>query len=85
MARIICDYCGTEYDDTEQRCPLCGSIQEDQSAAEVDLPLLDDLPSERRSAGRRTERRSGNAPAAGAGRERARRTAETGFPAASAS
>ena len=53
MARIICDYCGTEYDDTEQRCPLCGSIQEDQSAAEVDLPVLDDLPSERRSAGGR--------------------------------
>lgn len=28
MARIICDYCGTEYEDTQQRCPLCGSINQ---------------------------------------------------------
>lgn len=30
MARIICDYCGTEYDDMQQRCPLCGSINQNE-------------------------------------------------------
>lgn len=28
MARITCDYCGTQYDDIQQRCPLCGSINQ---------------------------------------------------------
>ena len=35
MARITCDYCGTQYDDIQQRCPLCGSInQSDPAQAE---------------------------------------------------
>ena len=28
MARITCDYCGTEYDDDMQRCPLCGTVND---------------------------------------------------------
>ncbi|MGO5115766.1 Ig-like domain-containing protein [Candidatus Avoscillospira sp. LCP25S3_F1] len=32
MARITCDYCGTEYDDIQQRCPLCGSINQSDPA-----------------------------------------------------
>ena len=27
MARKICDYCGTEYDDSQACCPLCGSTR----------------------------------------------------------
>lgn len=32
MARITCDYCGTQYDDIQQRCPLCGSINQSDPA-----------------------------------------------------
>ncbi len=29
MARITCEYCGTEYDELEERCPLCGAENAD--------------------------------------------------------
>lgn len=32
MARIICEYCSTEYDDTLQRCPLCGTVNDAEAA-----------------------------------------------------
>lgn len=31
MSKVICDYCGTEYADHMQRCPLCGSLNENIS------------------------------------------------------
>lgn len=36
MARIVCDYCGTEYDDALQRCPLCGTLNETVAQPESD-------------------------------------------------
>lgn len=46
MARIICDYCGTEYDDTMQRCPLCGTVNE--TAAEEE-PAREERPDRQRN------------------------------------
>lgn len=51
MARIICDYCGTEYDDNLQRCPLCGTAAHaEHTQAEEDLP---EQETKTRSRGRR--------------------------------
>ena len=40
MARIVCEYCGTEYDDNMPRCPLCGTVNEavaDEEDAEEEV------------------------------------------------
>ena len=56
MARIVCDYCGTEYDDTMQRCPLCGTLNETvaQPEPEEDAPVSKrrtDRPRRKKKAG----------------------------------
>ena len=51
MARIICDYCGTEYDDTLQRCPLCGT------AAHSGLEQVEEAPEQEEAV--RPRRRGG--------------------------
>lgn len=35
MSKIICDVCGTSYQDSAQQCPICGCVR--PSAAEVDV------------------------------------------------
>ena len=44
--RIICYYCGTEYYDTIQRCPLCGTLNE--TAAQPEPEPEEDAPVRRR-------------------------------------
>ena len=35
MSKIICDVCGTSYQDSAQQCPICGCVR--PSAAEADV------------------------------------------------
>lgn len=35
MSKIICDVCGTSYQDSAQQCPICGCVR--HSSAEVDV------------------------------------------------
>lgn len=51
MARIICDYCGTEYDDSLQRCPLCGTLNEAVTQQEPE----EEAPAARRQSDRRRQ------------------------------
>ena len=60
MARIICDYCGTEYDDTMQRCPLCGTVNE--TAAEEE-PAREERPDRQRPDGLPGVQHGGKLPA----------------------
>ena len=70
MARIVCDYCGTEYDDTMQRCPLCGSVNDmlAQPEPEEEPPVV-----VRRERSERPERRQDSAERRGGSRAAERR------------
>lgn len=64
MARIVCDYCGTEYDDALQRCPLCGTLNE--SVAQLEPEEEEKAPApkrtpERTSSSERTRRKKAGA------------------------
>ena len=46
MSKIICDICGTEYDDSVGSCPVCGWDQNGDLPADIgdfDSDFLDDL------------------------------------------
>ena len=53
MAKKICDYCGTEYEDTMERCPLCGTENDDRQEAEPQEELRPVRRERRTSGGQR--------------------------------
>lgn len=47
MSKIVCDICGTSYDDTTGACPVCGwapGSSLDSAPGDMDSILSDDLP-----------------------------------------
>ena len=64
MARIICDYCGTEYEDSQQRCPLCGTLNETVTQPDTE----EDTPVQKRRADRSRRKKTGAYEAEGGDR-----------------
>ncbi len=53
MSRIICDVCGTTYQDTAQCCPICGCTQDEAAGMMNDEVMMDELISDPRGKGGR--------------------------------
>lgn len=51
MSKIICDICGTVYQDTAESCPICGYTR-NLGMEELDEDLLADMPGSRGKGGR---------------------------------
>lgn len=43
MGKIICDVCGTTYQDTAQRCPICGCTRDEAANMLSDELLMDEM------------------------------------------
>lgn len=43
MGKIICDVCGTTYQDTAQRCPICGCTRDEAANMLSDELMMDEL------------------------------------------
>ncbi len=43
MGKIICDVCGTTYQDTAQRCPICGCSRDEAASMLNDELMMDEL------------------------------------------
>lgn len=46
MGKIICDVCGTTYQDTAQRCPICGCTRDEAANMLSDELLMDEMLAE---------------------------------------
>ncbi len=45
MSKVICDICGTVYQDSAETCPICGSSRE-QSVADTEMDITEELSAE---------------------------------------
>lgn len=58
MGKIICDVCGTTYQDTAPRCPICGCTRDEAANLLDDELMMDELLTDPRSkAGRPAKKR----------------------------
>lgn len=60
MSKIVCDICGTTYQDTSEQCPICGCTRDAAAALLNDAVIAEEVVEEavgkgRRNAGKRKE------------------------------
>lgn len=55
MGKIICDVCGTSYQDTAQRCPICGCTRDEAASMLGDELMMDEILSDSKPKGKKRE------------------------------